>query len=100
MYANYIVDSGWKTTVSGNLNKGANSWNWIAKVTFTVPGPGPAVLIASDRNFVSELVAIFDATGTTVSGSSTGMWRVALCPVWHLLSKETGAHCSLLAKPQ
>jgi hypothetical protein len=68
-YANYIVDSGWKTTGSGALRNGANSWNWIAKVTFTVPGPGPAVLIASDRNFVSELVAIFDETGTTVSGS-------------------------------
>ncbi len=84
-YANYIVNSGWKTTGSGALRNGANSWNWIAKVTFTVPEPGPAVLIASDRNFVSELVAIFDETGTTVSGVAFFLYLldhlfVYICP--------------------
>jgi hypothetical protein len=68
-FANYVVDSGWKNTGAGVLRNGANSWNWIAKVTFTVAGPNPAVLIVSDRNFVSELVAIFDETGATVSGT-------------------------------
>lgn len=69
-YSNYVVNSGWVTTPSYATNKGANSWAWMAKVTFTVTGPEPVVFIVTDRIQVSELVAIFDATGTTVSALS------------------------------
>ncbi len=64
------MNSGWRGTISGPLRNGNNSWNWIAKVTFTVPEPNPGVMIVTDHLFVSELVAIFDATGTTVSHAS------------------------------
>ncbi len=102
IFANYSVNSGWKATNAGSLRKGANSWNWIAKVTFTVPGPDPAVLIASDMNFVSEVVAIFDETGTTVSGSSPDTLSVGFVPcVAHLEQRDRcPLHlmvCSLLA---
>ena len=63
----YTVDSGWETTPSTAYNLGPNSYKWSAKVTFTVPGPNPVVLVATDRNWVSELIVITDETGTTVS---------------------------------
>ncbi len=63
----YTVDSGWETTPSTAYNLGPNSYKWSAKVTFTVPGPNPVVLVATDRNWVSELILITDETGTTVS---------------------------------
>jgi hypothetical protein len=37
----------------------------LLQVTFT--NTNPTVFIATDRNWVSELVVIFDAAGTTVS---------------------------------
>ena len=78
-YTNYIVDSGWVTTPSYFLNKGAASWAWMAQVTFTVTGPNPAVFMATDRVYVSELPVIFDATGTQVGGlGSTASLSVGL----------------------
>jgi hypothetical protein len=74
----YTVDSGWKTTPSAFYVNGPNSWAWSAKVTFTVAGPNPVVFMVTDRNWVSELLAIFDAPGTTVGGQdglgADGCW--------------------------
>ena len=46
------------------------SHNALAQVTFDVSGTDPVVFIATDRNYVSELITIFDSTGTTVGESS------------------------------
>lgn len=64
---NYIVDSPWNRTARFNLTNGTNSWVWVAKVTFTVLEPYPAVVYLTDADFPSNLVAIYDGTGTKVS---------------------------------
>jgi hypothetical protein len=78
----YTVDSGWKNTPAATYTLGPNSYKWSAMVTFTVPGPNPAVLIVTDRNWVSELVLITDATGTTVSRAH-GLWAAGQQPTTH-----------------
>jgi hypothetical protein len=56
---------------------GPNSYKWIAKVTFTVAGPNPVVLIVTDRNMVSELLVITDSTGSTVGMLLAGRWSAS-----------------------
>jgi hypothetical protein len=70
----YTVDSGWKTTPTASYTLGPNSYKWIAKVTFTVAGPNPVVLIVTDRNMVSELLILTDSTGSTVGMLLAGRW--------------------------
>jgi hypothetical protein len=70
---NYAVGSGWVTTNAALHSAGPGSWAWSAKVTFTVAGPSPTVFIVTDRNWVSELPAIFDLTGTTVRCCKGGL---------------------------
>jgi hypothetical protein len=60
------VDSGWSRTWLYDHRKGPNSWVWHAKVTFEVPGPYPAVFIATDYGYVDTIPVIYDSTGTTV----------------------------------
>ena len=64
----------------------------LAQVTFTVAGPNPVVFMATDRNWVSELITIFDSTGTTVGISlvQRAAWcawlggeRCEMCAVQH-----------------
>lgn len=75
------MDSGWVTTPASPYTWGPDSYKWVAKVTFTVAGPNPVVMIATDRNWVSELLIITDETGTSVSqtlGRATALLSTAL----------------------
>ena len=72
----------------------------LAQVTFTVAGPNPVVFMATDRNWVSELITIFDSTGTTVGISlvQRAAWcawlggeRCEMCAVQHNITLHYGA---------
>ena len=69
------VNGAWQAGPICTYNSGNNSWCWHARINVNVPGPQPALLVVTDYQLPSDMPAIYDSTGTNVSGSVCSAWR-------------------------